>query len=615
MNNEDKFQIKEIEPKMPPGQVKPQKERGPSLPRKYKLFKILKFLIVIVIIAAICIAVGAIFWGRHSFSRAKVEIDIETPEDIASGEEVILTIVYKNNNPVNLNDAYLIIDYPSGVFSSEGKETYQEQRNLGTISRKSQGKEEFKVRFIGQEGTAKNLAVKLNYQPQNITSRFENSFSSRIEINSVLIGINIEGPEKSVASHEANYFIKYENKTDNDISNLKMELVYSDDFEFKNADPSPEPVEGKNVWQINLLRSDESQMINLMGILKGEEGEDKVLTATIGKMENDIFLQYSQIEYITKITPSPVEVSLKIKKMEEECHIDPGQELNYEIEFKNNTDVALGELILKVYFQDNIFDFKTLNLGNVGFFDSRKNVIIWSGAEIPALALLAPGQIDKVNFSIKIKESLPIFNYNDKNFQASALTEIETLTVPAKFSVPKLSFEQELICKINSELSLKAKVYYYEPGPGILNTGPIPPRVDYLTTYTVHWQITNTSNDLENVRVTTTLPQGITWSDYYINKVAGSQLYYNERTKEVVWEIDKVPAGAGVVLPVYELVFQIGFRPSINQIGERPILINESLVEGKDKFTGITLEDSSPIVNTSLPDDPKTSVYEGRVRE
>jgi hypothetical protein len=615
MNNEDKFQIKEIEPKMPLGQVKPPKERGPSLPRKYKLFKILKVLIVIVIIAAIGIAVGAVFWGRYSFSRAKVQIDIETPEDIASGEEVVLTIVYKNNNPVNLNDAYLIIDYPSGTFSSGGKEIYQEQRNLETISRKSQGKEEFKVRFIGQEGTAKNLAVKLNYQPQNITSRFENSFSSRIEINSVLIGINIEGPEKSVAGHEANYFIKYENKTDDDISNLKMELVYSDDFEFKNADPSPEPVEENNVWQINLLRPGESQMINLMGILKGEEGEDKVLTSTIGKIENDIFLQYSQIEYITKIAPSPVEVSLKIKKMEEECHINPGQELNYEIEFKNNTDVALGELILKLYFQDNIFDFQTLTLGNVGFFDSRKNVIIWSGAEIPALVLLEPGQIDKVNFSIKIKESLPIFTYNDKNFQASVLAEIETLTVPAKFSVPKLSFEQELTCKINTELSLKAKVYYYEPGPGILNTGPIPPRVDYLTTYTVHWQITNTSNDLENVRVTTTLPQGITWSDYYINKVAGSQLYYNERTKEVVWEIDKVPATAGVVLSIYELVFQIGLRPSINQVGERPILINESLVEGKDKFTGIILEDSSPIVNTSLPDDPKTSVYEGRVRE
>lgn len=206
-------------------------------------------------------------------------------------------------------------------------------------------------------------------------------------------------------------------------------------------------------------------------------------------------------------------------------------------------------------------------------------------------------------------------NYNDKNFQAKIISEIGTLTVPAKFAVKELKISRELACKVNSQLSVKSKVYYYEPAPGIFNTGPLPPKVNELTTYTVHWQITNGSNDLENVRVAAVLPQGISWSNYYINKVSNSQVYYNERTKEVIWEIQKVPAGVGSVLSVYELIFQIGLRPSINQIGESPVLINESLAEGKDTFTQLILKDFALSVSTMIPDDPKAAYNYSRVVE
>jgi hypothetical protein len=187
--------------------------------------------------------------------------------------------------------------------------------------------------------------------------------------------------------------------------------------------------------------------------------------------------------------------------------------------------------------------------------------------------------------------------------------------VPAKFALKELKIEDKLICKINSQLDLETKAYYYEPQSGIENSGPIPPRVDRLTTYTVHWQITNSSNDLEDVRVWATLPQGISWSDRYINEVPDSELYYNERTKQVSWEIDKVPAGTGVIFSTYELIFQIGLTPSITQLGRRPVLINDSWIEAKDTFTEIVLEDTDREVNTSLPDDPKIGSYGGKVVE
>jgi len=612
MNGED-FQIKEIQQEPIPIQPTPREEKGGGLISLFNRKNFPKTLIVILILV-ILMAVGAILWGRHSFSRARVQLDVEAPENIASGEEITFKIDYKNDNRVALYDASLIIDYPQGTFSREGKEVFQEEKKIGTILRNSSGEQEFKVRFVGEKGSAKNLIVKLNYQPQNISSRFENSSSFRIEINSVLIDIKISGSEKTTAGQKVTYLVEYENTTKEDIPDLKVKLDYVDDFQFKNAVPTPN--EGtNNIWQLASFGAGEKKSIALEGILDGTEGEEKILKVKIGRMEGDVFIQYSQSEFLTQISPSPLLLLLNIEGIEETCNINPGEELRYQIDFKNNTDIALNQLVLKAYFQDNIFDFKTLNLGGKGYFNSKDNVITWSGAEVQSLNLLEPNQSDKVNFSVKIKDVLPVFSYNDKNFQAKLRAEIQTLSVPVKFTISELKFEKELDCKINSELDLESKVYYYEPKPGIFNTGPIPPKVDQMTTYTVHWQLANSSNDLENVQIKTILPQGITWSNYYINSVSNSTISHNDRTNEIIWEIKKVPAGTGVVLPIYELIFQIGLRPSINQVGQTPTLVNESSSEGRDTFTGNTLKAFTPEVDTSLPDDPKIGYGQGKVIE
>jgi hypothetical protein len=332
-------------------------------------------------------------------------------------------------------------------------------------------------------------------------------------------------------------------------------------------------------------------------------------------MEDDIFLQYSQSEFVTQISPAPIFLGVSINGIEGDCKIDSGQALSYKINFKNNTDVALSELILRVQLEDSIFDVREIDLNEKGFFDSRTNIITWSGADVSALTLLEPNQSGEVNFSIKVKKDLPIFNFNDKNFTASIIAEIQTLTVPAKFAGTELKFENELNCKINSRLGLTTKVYYNEPSQGIYNTGPIPPRVDNLTTYTVHWQITNISNDLDGARVKTVLPQGINWTNYQINKSNKGLVSYNERTKEVIWDIGKIPAGTGATMPIYELIFQIGLTPSINQIGQSPVLINESIIEGRDTFTNNNLIVTTSSVNTSVPDDLRIGYSGGRVTE
>ena len=611
---EENFKIKEIDQQSIYQQQtqQPKKRRGLiSLFNRKNLPKTITAIIIILLL----IAVGAIIRGRLSFSRANIDLNIGAPQDIASGKEIFLTIKYQNNNRVNLNDVYLVLDFPSGIFSIEGKELHREQRSLKTINRKSGGQEEFNVRIVGEKGEAKTITATLDYQPKNINSRFENTAANRLEINSVLISIKIDGPDNAMAGQEVSYLVEYENKTNKDISDLKIEAEYNKDFKVKDINPQPIK-DTNNVWQLDNLKAGEKRSINLVGNLEGQEGEDKVLKVTVSKLENEAYLQYSRSEYHSKIAQSPLLLNIGLEEINnEECNLNPGQVLNYKIEFKNNTDVALRELILKVYLEDSVFDFRKINLMGAGFFDSRENIATWAGGEIPALNLLEPNQSGSVNFSVELKRPMPMTGYNDKNFQAIISAEIGTLTVPAKFAVPELKIAKEFSCKINSELSIETKVYYNEPASGIFNTGPLPPKVDSLTTYTIHWQITNGSNDLENVRINAVLPQGISWSNYYVNRVLNSQVYYNERTKEVGWEIQKVPAGIGYILPVYEIIFQIGITPSINQVGSTPTLINRSYAEGKDIFTNTILIDSAGEIDTSIPDDPQAAYIKSRVVE
>ena len=179
----------------------------------------------------------------------------------------------------------------------------------------------------------------------------------------------------------------------------------------------------------------------------------------------------------------------------------------------------------------------------------------------------------------------------------------------------RLKIEKVLSSKVNSKVVLQAKGYHNETSVNINNYGPIPPKVNQTTTYTIHWQITNTSNDLENVQITAVLPQGIEWQNRYVTLNKNTRLEYNERTKQIVWNIDRIPAGTGFLIPAYELVFQIALKPSIIQIGTTPVLIDESSLNGKDTFTEETLESFGSAIATNLPDDVSIDSRGGRVVE
>jgi hypothetical protein len=167
------------------------------------------------------------------------------------------------------------------------------------------------------------------------------------------------------------------------------------------------------------------------------------------------------------------------------------------------------------------------------------------------------------------------------------------------FAVNELNNSTSSIIRIISDVGFSAKALYYS-GP-FTNTGPIPPKAEKSTTYTVVWTLSNTANDISKVQIHSTLPPWISFVGPFLP--ASENLTYNSSTKEIVWNADRIPKGTGIVGAKKEVAFQISFTPSLSQVGSIPTIINEATLTGHDDFANVDVRINKAILNTNLDSD------------
>ncbi|MCK4454347.1 peptidoglycan-binding protein [Candidatus Parcubacteria bacterium] len=114
------------------------------------------------------------------------------------------------------------------------------------------------------------------------------------------------------------------------------------------------------------------------------------------------------------------------------------------------------------------------------------------------------------------------------------------------------------------------------------------------------------------------LPQNFKEPTGYVDKF--TRLKLNElltqgmpaTSKEIVWELEKIEPGSGILSDPLTAAFQIGFTPTLIQKGKVAQLISEVSASGKDQWTGEIIFAEDELIDTSLPDDP--SAKEGKIQ-
>jgi hypothetical protein len=160
---------------------------------------------------------------------------------------------------------------------------------------------------------------------------------------------------------------------------------------------------------------------------------------------------------------------------------------------------------------------------------------------------------------------------------------------------------------INSVLGINLAAFYDDGRAGLpASTGPIQPQVGKESIYTVRVRVTNTSNDVVDAAYRTVLPEGIRWTNAKYATIG--DVVYNERTREVRWNMGAIPVRAGTALPGPEFSFQVGLTPSLNQVGEKVALTKGHTVDGTDVFTAARLHAEAAAVTTENVDPKRSEV-------
>lgn len=548
-----------------------------------------KLIISIIILAVLSGVLGFWYYQRNIYSKEILRLEILGPDEANMSEEIEYAVNYKNNGNIRLEEPRLIFEYPEYSIVNQGKLLRQEIV-LDDIYPGQADTLYFKGRLLGKEGDIKKARAWLSYRPKNLKARYESETSHAAKIKSVPLTLEFDLPSKIESGGEVRFRLNYFSNADYPLSGLGIKVEYPSDFEFMSSNPK---TLGENEWQIGLLNKAEGGRIEIVGNLKGELEEEKMFKAQLGSWQSGAFVVLKESIRAVKIAIPSIYISQQINGNPQYI-ASPGDALHYEIFFRNIGEEPFNSLFLVARLEGKAFDFQTLR-APLGEFEVGDNSVVFDWRRISDLQFLDAGEEGKVEFWVNLKEVWDMDSLQDMN--------------PAIRNKVYLSqARQEFVTKVNSKIELVQKGYYQDEVFG--NTGPLQPEVGRTTTYTITWQAKNYYNDADNVQAKAVLGQGVNLTGRIFPE--GTALTFDSSSREVVWKLDNLTAGKGVLDAGSSVSFQVAFTPNSFQRSQTPQLIGKAIITGEDKFTGQIIKGESAAVDTALADD--ATVENGAVK-
>ncbi|MDZ7611528.1 MAG: hypothetical protein U5L10_02085 [Candidatus Moranbacteria bacterium] len=533
---------------------------------------------------------GYVKFKQASFSQEGVEIRYESPENVKSGEEIVMNIVIDNKNLTSLEKAELRIKYPQEFLLRKADFLKPSGVNavkieVGKIPAKQEKR--YELKFLSYSAVDSKAYVESNlvYQPSNFTSYFEESNSFAVRIKDSILGFSMIG-EREIAKGEfafMNFIL--ENNHDKNFQDLAIKLKHSRDFTFEeNKINIIEKGEEEVMIPVGSLGANERSEFEIRGKLGGALNSVKNFEAEIGIQKDDAFLPLTSDQLAIKLIPPRVELKQGPIDIDDDGAVGPGSVMNYRVSYKNNAGKPLSDLILKLDISGDVVDLTRMKTGR-GYYDDDKKQVIWKASDIASLKHLNPGQTGEVSLEIPVKSDYEIWSEEDRNLTIETKANISSLNVQSDVLENKVIYSEEKQFKVQTQFRAYAAGVY--DSDKFDNQGPFPPNQEKETELAINVDLTNTYNKVRNAKVYIPLSSGVRWKDNF--EATHGEVSFNERTNELEWELDAVDFATGYLNPKERLFFQIGYKRSQTQVNltENDInILNSVRYEAVDIFTG-----------------------------
>lgn len=552
--------------------------------------RVFKWLVILALGLGVA-SVLMFFFGGSSFTESKVTLTIDGPAQVSVGDEVIYKVKYQNNTKTTLRHLKLSFIYPEGSAIVEAGKIVTTTGNVQSMDQEDLRpgdfvEKEFQAFLVGDRGNIKVARAKLAFDAGNVRSSFEKTAQISTTISDVPVLLTLIGPPTSVSGQSVTYILDYRNQSQDVISGLQLTATYPDGFTPTKITPNAST--GTTVWNLPDLNKGDGKRITIQGTLSGREGDSKAVTMVLKRNIDGTYVDYQKTNVTTVISSPLLSVDTRINgSLDYVSHA--GDTLEYEISYQNVSNFTLSGLVLTAKLDGAMYDLSTVDPKG-GFYDSTARTITWNSTVIPAFNLFAPRAQGTAKFLVKLKSN--ISGGGSNSLFARATIQLSTENVPDSLNVDRISSTDDVITKITSQPTFRQTMYYNDPAFG--SSGPTPPQVGKETVYTIHWQVTNPGNALNNAKIVGTLPLGVTWKNVISVGAGQPQPVYNKNTSQVLWTLGTLPAGVGTSgSSAYELAFQVTVKPSSTQVGQPAPVISNVALSGTDSFTNQAI-----VVNT-----------------
>jgi hypothetical protein len=571
--------------------IKPKKTRN--------LFSYFLIIAVLFFIGALAYA-GLIFYkGKTIISANEVGIKILGPISIGGGEKLDLDILIQNNNPVALQTVDLVIEYPAGTKSSEDLITdlKRERIQLGDIAAGTSLRQSVSSVLFGEENQSMDIIVSVEYRIQNSETVFVKRKDYQVALTAAPIRLTISGLNEISSGQEIVLKYKIESNSSNVLNNVAVSAIYPFGFQYDKATPAP--ISENNFWVFPELKSDQVIEVEIRGTLSGENEEDRVFKFTSGLTrdgdDRQIGAIFSSVFHDVAIKKSFLDLQILVNNNPNpNISLNADELVTINLNFTNNTNDFIDNLKLELNFAGEIIDKNRIGVQQ-GFYSSIDNKITWSKETNESFERVAPRRNSSVSFNFNAKELLTGANVI-KNPEARLAVKVSGVRVSQNNVEENIESNLVKNIKFITEVPTVTASLYQE-GP-FQNTGPIPPTVEEKTTYTIQLGVANSSNDLSGTRITGILPSYVTWKNQ-INP-NNEKLSYDSNTRQIVWDVGQVPAGAGYSSSPKTVYFQVELFPSLSQLNQTVSLFNNIDLRATDTFANVSIEKNLGNITTKL---------------
>ncbi len=569
---------------------KNKKRKLPTSIFKKIFFSVLFFFIITVVIAAI-----SLYDKKEKVSDDLISMEILGQPFIDGGENLELRVRVQNFNKQKLILPDLVLSYPKD--SSHEKDEVFMRRSLKDIESGDKVDEKFDLLLYGKEGDIRNIHATLEYRIDGSSSIFVKEMDHKLIIRSTPTKISIEAPKEIVQNQEIQLRVKVSSNTNKQINNVLLGIDYPLGFEFISSNIKPDF--GTNTWYFSNIDSEEKTII-INGRLDALPGQGQSFHAFVGKQnqlqKNTIETIFNEYTHTVNIQEPFITTDIIINNSyKKKVTIRSGESVSVEISYENNLDERLSNVQITANLDGDLYiPSKVLSLN--GDYNSNSKNIIWDKDGVSDLEYLDSGESGTVSFTLETRD---LVNNSGviKNPNFTVSVDVSGVEISGKvheaFAISRVSI------LANSDINLISKTSYSD-GP-FKNKGPIPPRVGKDTEYTVTLQISNSSNDIENAKVTTTLPSYVKWIGNVSPSIEKNKISFNDVTRDIEWNIGKLQAGVGIgdVRPK-QISFQVSILPSLSHVDTSPQITRDIIFSGDDSFTGVNLSYKKVPLTTRL---------------